>query len=318
MDQFVYVITGTIIAATPLIYAGLGELVVEKSGVLNLGIEGMMLVGAVVAFYFVKAGYPHGVAVLAALVAGAASSLLFGVLALTFLTNQYAAGLALAIFGSGVSGSVGRNFGSAPINALRPLHIPVLSDIPILGPLLFSFDYLVYLAFVAVALVSWVLYRTKTWLDHPHDRRIAAIGARDRLSGDPHSVSDYALWRCDGRSRRGLSVDRLHAALGAEHDRRQGVDRTGPCRFFHLAAAPSDAGRVAVRRHDHPATGSAGSGIADPIRPPQYLALCRHHRRAGRYLAQPSNFASELSGISGKAVSPQGLVKPASRAKTRC
>ena len=164
MDQFIYVITGTIIAATPLIYAGLGELVVEKSGVLNLGIEGMMLIGAVVAFFFVKNGYPHAVAIVAALVAGAASSVLFGVLALTFLTNQYAAGLALAIFGAGVSGSVGRNFGSAPIDALKPLHIPLLSNIPVLGPLLFGFDYLVYLAFVAVGLVTWVLYRTKTGL----------------------------------------------------------------------------------------------------------------------------------------------------------
>ena len=81
-----------------------------------------------------------------------------------FLTNQYAAGLALAIFGSGVSGSVGRNFGSAPINALKPTLIPVLSDMPLVGPLLFNFDYLVYLAFLAVALVAWVLYRTKTGL----------------------------------------------------------------------------------------------------------------------------------------------------------
>ena len=284
-----------------MIYAGLGELVVEKSGVLNLGIEGMMLVGAVVAFYFVKAGYPHSVAVLAALVAGAASSLLFGVLALTFLTNQYAAGLALAIFGSGVSGSVGRNFGSAPINALKPMHIPVLSDIPILGPLLFSFDYLVYLAFVAVALVSWVLF-----------------GACDRLSGDPHSVSDYALRRRDGRSGRGLSVDRLHAALGAEHDRRQGMDRAGPSRFFDLAAAPPHGGGVAVRRHDHLATGSAGRGIADTVGPSHHLALHCYHPRTGHYLAQSTAFAAEFSGVSGKAVSPQGLVKPASRAKTRC
>ncbi len=164
MDPFIYVVTGTIIAATPLIYAGLGELVVEKSGVLNLGIEGMMLIGAVVGFYFVKNGYPHSLAIIAAMLAGALSSLLFGVLALTFLTNQYAAGLALAIFGSGVSGSVGRNFGSAPIDALKAIHIPGLSDIPVLGPIAFSFDYLVYLAFAAVALVTWVLYRTKTGL----------------------------------------------------------------------------------------------------------------------------------------------------------
>ena len=198
MDQFIYVITGTIIAATPLIYAGLGELVVEKSGVLNLGIEGMMLIGAVVAFFFVKNGYPHAVAIVGALVAGAASSVLFGVLALTFLTNQYAAGLALAIFGAGVSGSVGRNFGSAPIVALKPLQFPLLSDIPVLGSLLFGFDYLVYLAFVAVGLVTWVLYRTKTGLIDPHGRRIATIRACHRLSGDPYPLSDHAIRRRDG------------------------------------------------------------------------------------------------------------------------
>ena len=164
MDLFIAIFTGTIIAATPLIYAALGELVVEKSGVLNLGIEGMMLMGAAFAFWAVMAGLPMPVAILIGALAGAAASLLFGVLALTFLTNQYAAGLALAIFGSGVSAFVGRNFGSAPIEALKPLDIPVLSQLPVIGPMFFRFDAMVYLAFALFAAISWFLYRTKAGL----------------------------------------------------------------------------------------------------------------------------------------------------------
>ncbi|MDG4879119.1 ABC transporter permease [Mesorhizobium sp. WSM4935] len=164
MDLFIAIFTGTIVAATPLIFAALGELVVEKSGVLNLGIEGMMLMGAALAFWAVTAGYSMPVAILAGALAGAAASLLFGVLALTFLTNQYAAGLALAIFGSGVSAIIGRSFGSDPIEALHGVNIPVLSDLPVLGPLLFRFDPLVYLALLMFAAISWFLYRTKAGL----------------------------------------------------------------------------------------------------------------------------------------------------------
>ncbi|MBP0578363.1 ABC transporter permease [Labrys sp. LIt4] len=164
MDLTIAIFTGTIIAATPLIYAALGELVVEKSGVLNLGIEGMMLMGAAFAFWAVMAGLPMPVAILIGALAGAAASLLFGVLALTFLTNQYAAGLALAIFGSGISAFVGRNFGSAPIEALKPLDIPLLSQLPVIGPMFFRFDALVYLALILFAAISWFLYRTKAGL----------------------------------------------------------------------------------------------------------------------------------------------------------
>lgn len=164
MDLFIAIFTGTIIAATPLIFAALGELVVEKSGVLNLGIEGMMLMGAAFAFGAVVAGYSMPVAITAGALAGAATSLLFGLLALTFLTNQYAAGLALAIFGSGVSAFLGRGFGSAPIEALHRVYIPFLSDIPLVGPLFFRFDPMVYLALLMFAVISWFLYRTKSGL----------------------------------------------------------------------------------------------------------------------------------------------------------
>jgi general nucleoside transport system permease protein len=161
MELFIAIFTGTIIAATPLIFAALGELVVEKSGVLNLGVEGMMLMGAAFAFWGVFVGLPMPIAIVIGALAGAAASLLFGVLALTFLTNQYAAGLALAIFGSGVSAFLGRNFGSEPIDSLDPIHVPLLSDIPLIGPLLFRYDPLVYLAILMFAVISWFLYRTK-------------------------------------------------------------------------------------------------------------------------------------------------------------
>ena len=104
MDLLIAIITGTVIAATPLVFAALGELVVEKSGVINLGIEGMMLVGVAVAAVCVVAGLPPVVAVAAAVLAGASAALLFAVLTLSLYANQYAAGLALAILGSRPSG----------------------------------------------------------------------------------------------------------------------------------------------------------------------------------------------------------------------
>lgn len=164
MDLFTSIFTGTVIAATPLIFAALGELVVEKSGVLNLGIEGMMLMGAALAFWAGISGLPLPVAIMIGALAGAATSLLFGVLALTFLTNQCAAGLALAIFGSGVSAFLGESFGSTQMDALKPVSIPLLSGIPFVGPLLFQYDPLVYLALILFALITWFLYRTKAGL----------------------------------------------------------------------------------------------------------------------------------------------------------
>lgn len=164
MDVAIAIVTGTVVAATPLLFAAMGELVVERSGVLNLGIEGMMLIGAVTAFSLSLAGWPAPVAAVAAVAAGAASSLLFGVLALTLLANQYAAGIALAILGSGLSAFIGRDFGAAPIDPIGPIHVPMLSEVPFLGPVLFGYDPMVYLALALFGAVWWVLYRTKAGL----------------------------------------------------------------------------------------------------------------------------------------------------------
>lgn len=163
-ELVISVFTGTLIAATPLLLAALGELIVEKSGVLNLGIEGMMLIGAASAFLVAA----HDGGLLAAFVTGAlggaAGAAIFAALALVFLTNQYAAGLALAIFGTGVSAMIGAGFGSHPIAGLKPLDLGPLSDLPVLGPLLFRFDIMVYLA-LALVPATWLwLRRSKAGL----------------------------------------------------------------------------------------------------------------------------------------------------------
>jgi simple sugar transport system permease protein len=157
-------LAGTLVAATPLIYAALGELIAERAGVLNLGIEGMMLFGAVTAFAVALAGYPAPLAALAAAVAGAGAAALFAFLALTLATNQYAAGLALSILGSGFSGFLGHRFGSASIAPLAPWSVPYLAELPVVGPGLFVQDPMVYGALAATAATAWFLYRTKAGL----------------------------------------------------------------------------------------------------------------------------------------------------------
>jgi simple sugar transport system permease protein len=160
-EYAIALLASTVGAATPLALASLGELVTERSGVLNLGVEGMMLVGAIAGF---AAGLHSGsltVAFIAAMAAGVGMSLLFGVLALTLQTNQVATGLALTLFGVGLSAFVGRAYAGMPIPGLKGVSIPVLSDIPVVGPLLFRFDPLVYLTFAAFVAVQWFLYRSR-------------------------------------------------------------------------------------------------------------------------------------------------------------
>ena len=154
---------GMLIAATPLILAGLGELVTERSGVLNLGVEGMMLAGAVTAFGSAVAGAPTWIAAIAAAATGLGAAGLFALLALGLAVNQYAAGLALTILGSGVAALAGRHFGGSTVPSIPKLHLPGLSSLP-LGQVLFGQDALVYLALLLAVAVWWFLYRTRAGL----------------------------------------------------------------------------------------------------------------------------------------------------------
>ncbi len=160
MDPLTAILVSVVTAATPLLLAAIGELVVERSGVLNLGVEGMMLAGAVAGFATALATGSATLAVLAAAAAGAALSLLFGLLALGLLANQVASGLALTIFGIGLSALFGSAYVGVPVERLPRLDLPGLSDLPLLGPLVFGHDALVYLALALVPATSWFLSRT--------------------------------------------------------------------------------------------------------------------------------------------------------------
>ena len=151
-------------AATPLLFAALGELVVEKSGVLNLGVEGMMLVGAVCGFAVTIQTGSAVTGFLVAELAGAATASLFAVLTLFLLANQVATGLALTLFGVGLSALIGQGFVGIPLEGLPKLYIPGLTDLPVVGQALFGQDIMVYLAVAAVPLVHLFLYRTRAGL----------------------------------------------------------------------------------------------------------------------------------------------------------
>lgn len=162
IEILVPVLAGTLAAATPLLLAGMGELITERSGVLNLGVEGMMLIGAVAGFAAsVSAGQSVSIGLVAGSLAGAASALLFAFLAIWLGTNQAATGLALTIFGSGLSAFVGQRFVSESLPGLKPLDIPLLSQIPVLGPVLFHQDAVVYLTLALLLVLSWVLFKTR-------------------------------------------------------------------------------------------------------------------------------------------------------------
>jgi ABC-type uncharacterized transport system permease subunit len=158
------IVASTVAAATPLIYAALGETVVEKAGVLNLGIEGMMLVGAVAGFAADLASGSATLGFIAAAVAGIALSLIFGFLTLNLQTNQVATGLALTLFGIGLSAFAGHDLAGTPIRGLKGIKIPFLSDIPVIGDLLFHYDIMVYLSIVLFLAVNWFLTKSHAGL----------------------------------------------------------------------------------------------------------------------------------------------------------
>ncbi len=157
----VALIVSLMVAATPILIAAIGELVVEKSGVLNLGVEGMMIIGAICGFIVaVETGSPW-LGFLAAMAGGAAISFIFAILTQYMLTNQVATGLALTLFGLGFAALLGHSYAGIKPPKFGALDIPFISDIPVIGPLIFSHDYMIYISLMIIAGVWYFLTRTR-------------------------------------------------------------------------------------------------------------------------------------------------------------
>ena len=154
-------VASLMVAATPILLAAIGELVVEKSGVLNLGVEGMMITGAISGFAAaVLTGSPM-IGFLCAAVGGAALSVIFAILTQYLLSNQVATGLALTLFGLGLSAMLGQSYVGIKPPASAKFDLPLISDMPVIGTILFSHDFTVYAALALVAGVWWFLKYTR-------------------------------------------------------------------------------------------------------------------------------------------------------------
>jgi general nucleoside transport system permease protein len=155
------IILAVVTASTPLLLAAAGELVVERAGVLNLGVEGMMIMGAACGF---AGAYLTGSTLIGALcgiAAGMALSAIFALLTLGLAVNQVATGLALTILGVGLSGLIGAGFVGEKIVPATQLHLPLLSNLPFVGRILFAQDAFVYLSLALIVAIWWFIYRTR-------------------------------------------------------------------------------------------------------------------------------------------------------------
>jgi general nucleoside transport system permease protein len=198
------VLSSALFSGTSLLYATLGEICDQRSGIVNLGLEGVLLVSASAGFAAASATGSPFLGVLVAALAGGLMNLILGYLTITRRANQLASGLALMFFGFGLSAWIGRAFVGARIAGLPRLSLPVLSGLPVLYRSLFQFDPLIYLAIPTAVLIWWLLFRTRWGLG------VRAVGesadAAFASGRDPHRIRYQALL-----------VGGVLAGLGAAH-----------------------------------------------------------------------------------------------------
>lgn len=185
-QEFLITILATAITAgTPILYAALGEVLTERAGNLNLGVEGMMLVGAVSGYVFAVRTNDPWIGILAAMIGGGAMAFIHAFLTVTLQANQVVSGLALTLFGTGLSGFIGKPYIGVPVeNSFKPISLGFLSDIPFIGPVLFHHDILVYLTYLLVPALWFLIYRTRPGL------HLRAVG-ENPASADSLGVSVY-------------------------------------------------------------------------------------------------------------------------------
>ena len=287
-----------IAASTPLLLAAAGELVTERSGVLNLGLEGMMIMGAACAF---AGAYLSGSVVVGALCgvfAGTAMAAIFAIFTLGLAVNQVASGLALTILGTGLSGLIGAGFVGQRITPAPQLHLPALTDLPLVGRILFGQDAFVYLS-VALVIGIWLfLYRSRA-------------GLVLRAVGDNHTSAHalgYPVLKiralavlfgggCAGLAG-ALSAACLYAVFHSGHDRGAGLDRTGAGGVRVLASRSFGGRRLLVRRGLHPAAPCPGSRPRHSFAVDVVAALSCHGHRSRVDFADARHFRVCRASIS--------------------
>ncbi len=188
---FISMLSGAILSGTPLLYATLSELIGERAGIINLGLEGVMLIGAVVGFVTtVQFGNPVP-GLIAAALAGALFNMIFAFIVISRRANQLASGLALMFCGVGLSALIGAPFIGRRIEGLSQVRIPLASDLPFWGRAFFQYDILVLLAIPTAVAVWWLLFKTRWGLS------VRAVGenptAAYAAGRNPHLVQYQAL-----------------------------------------------------------------------------------------------------------------------------
>ncbi|HPQ37755.1 MAG TPA: ABC transporter permease [Synergistaceae bacterium] len=165
MEIILPILAAAVRSGTPILYATLGEIVTEKAGIMNLGLEGIMLMGALGGFWINHLGYSPWLAILFAFGVGALMGLVHAFLCVSLRTNQVVSGLALTMFGTGASSLLGRAFIGETIKGIRVYPVPGLSEIPWIGPIFFNHDPLVYIAYFLVGFLCWFLFHTRPGLN---------------------------------------------------------------------------------------------------------------------------------------------------------
>jgi simple sugar transport system permease protein len=202
--SFLGIFSSAIYSGTSLLYTALGEVIDERAGIVNLGLEGVLLVSAAVGFGVTSSSGSPYLGILASVITGGLMNLVLGYLVITRKANQLASGLALMFFGFGLSALIGKPFVGKAIHALPRIALPGMSSLPLVYSSLFKFDFLIYLSLPIAILIWWVLFRTRWGLG------VRAVGENTDTafaSGrNPRLIQYQALF-----------VGGLLAGLGAAH-----------------------------------------------------------------------------------------------------
>ena len=295
-------IATTMNASTPLLLAALGILVAERSGVLNLGVEGIMLMAAIAGYMATVETGSFAVGFIAAVAVGILFALFFAIFAVGLRANQQASGLGVAIFGGGLSAYIGIPYQGAVLPERTADGIPFLDQIPFLGQAFFSQHWIVYLSLLMIPAVWYFLFRTRPGLV------VRAVGEspfsakRFGILGSDDSMRDAGFQRSLYRAFRRLFVAHLYTLMGGRHDCRQRLDCAGAGDLRYLASVQSVLRRVLVRRHDHAADESSEYRNFRSDSVYFHGALCGDDYRFGADFEKSDLDSSEHAGFSRKAV----------------